>query len=524
MNDEYPRSAWCETCIQIDGQPIDFDSFPWVVKPLDSDAKRIAIRKGAQIGFSTALCVCRPIFDVFHNRSVLVIQPREIDAKDFQSKLIQVIDDLPSSMTDNVKARAGLIQFPDQGTRIYIRSSGSRATGIRSLGVDTVIVDEASAVKMQAFTQAMSRLDASKSKCFIALSTPTYPGTPISEQFIAGDQQLWMVTCEHCGEPKPLDWETSFQLYPDAPERSFIRCPACNYIRPENKRLWRAGWKPTAIAPAGVESYGVSQLVSHRVENKEIAEKAIAANRDVGGMKTFYNDQLGLEWIPNDSNRLHLWEIKKCIRPFANASVIPRDTSVMHLLAVDQGSIRSSFLVAKVEFPIGSNRHPVDCALMTLVAVGTTKESDWDAVRELQRDYCCWVTVADRAGSSKVLAQEFARSSRAAPTWLAQYVEDNSIAEFRESETASYPLVLVNRNWELAQYQQRFKQRKIALPNDLEESVVQQFANTMLEASGRRFVALGEDHYAHCCGYLEVALRLAVKHFSSSIRFTRRAS
>jgi hypothetical protein len=158
-----------------------------------------------------------------------------------------------------------------------------------------------------------------------------------------------------------------------------------------------------------------------------------------------------------------------------------------------------------------------------LVAVGTAKESDWDAIKELQRDYCCWVTVADRAGSSKVLAQEFARSSRV-PTWLAQYVDDNSVAEFRESETASYPLCLINRTWELAQYQQRFKQRKIALPNDLEESVVQQFANTMLEANGRRFVALGPDHYAHCCGYLEVALRLAIKHFSSSIRFTRRVA
>src|ERR1043165_7372972 len=148
MSDDYTRSAWCEACILIDGKPVDFNSFPWVVKPLDSHAKRIAIRKGAQIGCSVAMCHCRSIIDAFHGRNTLIIQPREIDAKEYQSKLIQIIEDLPPSMSDDVKARAGLIQFPSMGTRIYIKSSGSKTTGIRSLGVDTVIVDEASAVKM----------------------------------------------------------------------------------------------------------------------------------------------------------------------------------------------------------------------------------------------------------------------------------------------------------------------------------------------------------------------------------------
>lgn len=518
---ELSRSEWSEIFIpSVDGYPLNFNDFPWTMKPLDSDAKRIAVRKGAQIGFSVALCVCRALYDIYHGRNVLIVQPRQVDAKDFQTRLIGVINDLPDSMTEGVKAREGLIQFPEQGTKLYIRSSGSKTTGIRSIPADTVIVDEASAVKLQAFSQAMSRLDASKSKCFIALSTPTIPGTGISDLYLAGDQQQWLIGCLHCGDNRGIAWE-DFQLYSEAPERSFVRCPVCQTPRPDDKATWVGEWKATSEAPNDTESYTVNQLVSHRVSNKEIAEKAIAAHRDASSLKNFYNDQLGIEWLSQDANRLQNYHVRACVKPYRNLTTIPRDSSDVHLLGLDQGT-RNHFVVAKVSFLLGNNRPAIDAAILQVVAMGTTTESDWEAVRRIQRDYQCWVTVADRAGSSKILAQEFARTSPY-PTWLAQYIESSDLAEFRESEQASYPLVWLNRNWSLSQYQSRIKRQGIIFPADLEESWLNQITATTMDANGKRFVKLGDDHIAHCLGYVETALRLAIKHFEGRIKWTRRA-
>lgn len=514
------RSDWADFFIRIDGKPIDWQRYPWVVAPLDSNAKRIAVKKGAQIGFSIMLVV-RALYDCIEaGKNVMIVEPTQKDASDFQTRVIAIIDDIEETVRGEISAREGLIRFKDKGTNLYIRSSGGR-TSLRSVPVDTILVDEVSAIKSLKISQALSRLDASKDKTAIFVSTPDWPGKGISTMYLDGDQQLWVVKCEHCDEWKQLRWD-DFQLYEDSPERSFMRCPSCQTPRDEDKTRWLCRWQATSEAPVGYESYHVSQLASHTVSNRELADKAIQAHCHAELLRNWTNETLGEDWLPQDANRLQLFHVRACCKPYSNATMIPRDNSVCHVMGLDQG-IRNHFIIARVDWPYGSNKHPVDAALATVVAVGTTRESDWESVRQLQRDWCVWATVCDRAGSSKLLAQEFARSNRS-PTWLCQYNESADIAEFRESEAASYPLVLANRTWALSAYQQRLKARRIALPSDLDDAWLQQVVNTTLDTTGKRFIPTGDDHIAHSLAYCEIAIRLVVKHFAGNIRWTRRVS
>jgi phage terminase large subunit GpA-like protein len=520
MSNTISRSDWADYYIRIDGRPIDWGRYPWVLAPLDSSAKRIAVKKGAQIGFSVMLVV-RALYDCLQaGKNVMIVEPTQKDASDFQTRVVAIIDDVAESVRGQFHAREGLIRFKDKGTSLYIRSSGGR-TSLRSVPVDTLLVDEVSAIHALKLSQALSRIDASKDKTAIFVSTPDWPGKGISILYLDGDQRTWQVECHHCNTRSALRFE-DFQLYEEAPERSFLRCPTCQTPRPEDKTKWKCHWVATSEAPAGSESYHISQLASHTVSNRELADKAIQAHRHVDLLKNWTNETLGLDWLPQDANRLQVFHVRACIRPYANATLYPRDGATCHVMGLDQG-IRNHFVIARIDWPLGSNRHPIDAALATVVAVGTTKESDWEAVRQLQRDWGVWVTVCDRAGSSKILAQEFARSNRA-PTWLAQYVETADISEFRESDAASYPLCLVNRTWALSAYQQRFKQRKIALPSDLDDAWLQQIVNTTLDTSGRRFIQLGDDHIAHAMAYTEIGIRLVVKHFGGSIGWTRRTA
>jgi hypothetical protein len=521
MSNTVSRSDWAEACgITIDGRPVDFSVCPWTIAPLDSNARRIAVKKASQICVS-GMAICRALYDCLEDhKDVLIVQPRAADVKDFQTRVIGSIDSLPENVRGDFTAREGLVQFKDHGTKLYLRSSGGK-TSLRSVPVSTVIVDEASAVATLKLSQALSRLDAAKNKTFIAISTPDWPGRGISTLYLEGNQQVWTVLCQHCGEYKQLRWD-DFQLYDDAPDRSFQRCPVCQTPRPSDRTKWQCKWKATSEAPVGYESYHVSQLASHTVSDLELAQKATQAHRHVDLLKNWYNETLGEDWLPQDGNRLQLFHVRACANSYSNATQYPRDGATCHVMGLDQG-IRNHFVIARIDWPLGSNKHPIDAALATVVAVGTTKESDWDVVRQLQREWGVWVTVCDRAGSSKILAQEFARSNRA-PTWLAQYVETADISEFRESDAASYPLCLVNRTWALSAYQQRFKQRKIALPSDLDDAWLQQIVNTTLDTSGRRFIPLGDDHIAHALAYVEIGIRLVVKHFGSSVRWTRRTA
>src|SRR5690606_12008220 len=92
----------------------------------------------------------------------------------------------------------------------YWRTAGSRS-GLKSVPVDTLILDEYDEMPEGTLALARHRLDSSTAPVVRVLSTPTYPGAGIEPEYLAGDQRRYFLQCLECGTWQPLDWEKNVE-------------------------------------------------------------------------------------------------------------------------------------------------------------------------------------------------------------------------------------------------------------------------------------------------------------------------
>src|SRR5690606_20387807 len=76
----------------------------------------------------------------------------------------------------------------------YWRTSGSRA-GLKSVPADTLILDEYDEMPEGTLALARHRLDSSTEPQVRVLSTPTYVGAGIHQEYERGDQREFFILC-----------------------------------------------------------------------------------------------------------------------------------------------------------------------------------------------------------------------------------------------------------------------------------------------------------------------------------------
>jgi phage terminase large subunit GpA-like protein len=291
---------------------------PYVIEPLnnsgpESSVNKEAIRKSAQTGFTImAIAIVGSSIDTDPAGGILLVQPTDGALSDF------IADKLNPSIEQSVALKAKVrpqVSRSGEGSTTYLKRypGGSMALAIANSTADLrsktkrkIIKDEASEYPAdldgQGSPHAMiearyeSFLDTGDWK-EINISTPTVKGACyIDEQFNAGDQRYWHVTCAHCAEKFPFRFGPQFKFNDAFPYQAHYIAPCCGVVieAHEKKELVRGGeWIATAPGPGKFPSYHIDAMSSPFVPWDKIAERWIVAQGDPAKLKAFYNLTLG---------------------------------------------------------------------------------------------------------------------------------------------------------------------------------------------------------------------------------------
>lgn len=178
-------------------------------------ASFVVVMKGAQMGLSEwAINSAMHTADTGRagRGTSLYVQPGGENVGDFvQARVNPAIEQSPY-LASRVRL-SGSTRDPDKvGLRrigpgyTYWRTSGSRSA-MKSVPVDTLILDEYDEMPAGTLYLAQHRLDSSIAPLIRVLSTPTYPGAGIDPLYRAGDQRQYFLLCPECDTWQPLEWD-----------------------------------------------------------------------------------------------------------------------------------------------------------------------------------------------------------------------------------------------------------------------------------------------------------------------------
>jgi phage terminase large subunit GpA-like protein len=280
-------------------------------------APYVVVMKGAQMGLSEwAINVALHTGDTGRagRGTALYVQPGGENVGDFvQARVNPAIEQSPYLLS-RVRA-SGSTRDPDKvGLRrigsgyTYWRTSGSRS-GLKSVPVDTLILDEYDEMPAGTLALAQHRLDSSTAPLVRVLSTPTYPGAGIDPEYRGGDQRQYCLLCPECDTWQPLEWDKNVEREraTGRPHRVCVRCRES--LEATVALAWEqegvGEWRATA--PEGrYPSYHLSQLYRPGLDLEAVAASLSSSNETE--LREAWNQHLGLPFRrPADSCRSRSW-------------------------------------------------------------------------------------------------------------------------------------------------------------------------------------------------------------------------
>lgn len=151
----------------------------------------------------------------------------------------------------------------------------------------------------------------------VIISTPDQEHDAVHQEFLRGDQRVWMVKCEKCGERHELLWEymkwdtnekTKPDLYDFDELAKTIRmaCPHCDHEIKDNpierRKLTKGEWvAKNPNAPMSRRSYTWNAILPTWVNWRDLVEEFISAKKalswgDPQPLKAFITESLGQPW------------------------------------------------------------------------------------------------------------------------------------------------------------------------------------------------------------------------------------
>lgn len=299
------------SAIKIDGgNPLDFSRYPFVAEIVDKSPPRMTVIKGAQMGISLAM-VLKTLGKARRGttksgrkmRGVLYGFPSDRDVQDFsRARFAPMMANNPGQwkVSDDETDSAGLKQIGD--VFVYFRGIGQKGgsstrslSGIKSIPVDFVALDERDEMDDSRVDEVIHRLDGSLDPELACLSTPTLPGYGVDHDYVSSNQSAWMWRCAACNE-----WTCLEDTYPDciAEPREGVPHYLCSRCRGPLDRK-RGQWVPRKPDITDHLGYWPSQLCSPTKTAADILHAADEAVRN-GRMRAFYNQTLGRAYAEVD--------------------------------------------------------------------------------------------------------------------------------------------------------------------------------------------------------------------------------
>jgi hypothetical protein len=494
-----PIEKWVEGIRLISG-PFSFEGHEYQREILMSDAQRMCLRKGSQLGVTEAviLRILHGLLFGKYSQGALVLMPTVNDVQDYsKSRFGSLISDNEGiakyvSGTDSVslkKVRRSFLHL--RGARVTGKIEGIKKSSsqLKSIPCDVVLFDESDEMDSAMIDLALERLGHSSVKEEIYLSTPSIPDYGISKLYDESDQRVWAIRCGSCGTETVLEDEFPSCLVERA-DSSVYR--ACKKNKDHEIFPKDGHWIPKFPERSkDMTGYYISQLNSAYADLRKILRRFNdSSKRNIG---EFYNSVLGQAWISAE-NRLTVQDV------YANCGQSPMLTRANGpcCMGVDVG--------AMLHVVVGYKPREEVLQVCYLARV-----SSFNDLHDIAQRFNVGCAVIDIEPETRK-AREWANSEDF-PVFLCDYLE--TITEGKRWDEEKKTLK-VNRTESLDGVHDLVSSSGLLiLPRRCEE--VEEFAKELVntakvleedsETGSReyRYRKLGPDHYAHGSNYCILA-------------------
>jgi hypothetical protein len=305
--------------------PLRLDDFPYQVEPFYSDeiadAPEVCLRKGNQVGASTALwrwAVRR--CDQF-NETTIYFFPTATHVTDFGDERIEpsieASDYLLRRIPQGHTRRKGMKQIG--GGILHLRGLQSKV-GAQAVAAQAIVIDEYDSCPADSIADAERRLTGAAQTGhkprIRRIGRPSLPGYGIDAVFGESDQRQWHVTCPECGEVQLIEFAENLRWRSGAGGDRILRPGRDDYeVRKDIAEAWRACrsceaslegdpikqgvWKATAHGPGRGPGFHISRMI---VPYTDLAQIVIASRATkISEVEAFHNGDLGIPYAAADA-------------------------------------------------------------------------------------------------------------------------------------------------------------------------------------------------------------------------------
>jgi len=453
----------------------DWESRPYLEDVYDDLSKAIVIEKATQVGIST-LAVAKVLHGLKFRYTLGAIYylPTFSEMGDFEKfKVREMTRTDPELKPQDVQTEVENTRMKRIGKSfLYLRGTQNES-GVRSVPVDCVVLDEMDHIEPRIRKMALDRLGSSTLKEVIELSRPTVPNFGIDARFQESDQRYWLLTCPGCSKSVCLE-----ETFPECvSEQGWLQCPACHHQLDARQGEWVPKYPDRTL-----RGYHFSQLISPTVDLQEL----LRDYRTTRYLDVFYNSRLGLPYVEVES-RLD----KAMVLTFCSQEPLMDRSETPCTMGVDQGMD----LHVVISRPEGSRRR--------IVYLGILKE--WRELDDLMYRFKVKKSVVDALPEQRN-ARDFCRRHRG-KAFMSFY------NEHRKGDVAwddVEGIVQSDRTESLDEAFRRIRLGQVILPKF--HPLVDRFAEHLtmtakkLEEDDKGnaryvYVRLGDDHFAHAWNY-----------------------
>lgn len=275
----------------------------------DPDIERITLIKPVRVGFTTLLTATLASYVANEPSPILVVLPTEADARDYMVSDIEPTFDASPALrgllgTDGDEAGRNTLlsrRFPAGSLKLVAAKS---PRNLRRHTAKILLLDEIDGMEAGAegdpITLAERRTMSFAGRKIIAGSTPVFDHGPVSRLYAQSDQRVFEVPCPECGAFTEIMWR-HIVWQPDRPETAAYRCPECESLVPEARKVQMVSsgrWRATQGHVTGHAGFRLNALISPHANASwaKLAIEFLQAKNDPATLQTFTNTLLGEPW------------------------------------------------------------------------------------------------------------------------------------------------------------------------------------------------------------------------------------
>ena len=488
-----PLGEWaCDMPVILDGKPFTFERHEYLIEPYADSHPDQTFMKATQLGL-TSLAMLRAIYGARYRgfKGILYLFPSRSDVIDFsKGRVTPLIQDNEDTIGQWIRDTDAANIKQVWNSFLYFRGMRSR-TGLKSVPIDFLILDETDEAPQNAIDMAMERMAHSEFKEVLKLSNPTLPDYGIDKAFQETDQRYWLLKCPKCGEYTCLE-----DTFPDclleigcASAHDFKVIRACQKCHSElNPSIGQ--WVAKHPSIKDKRGYHFSQLFSYFVEPADILHQF----RTTNNLTDFWNLKIGNAYV-EAQNRLSIQEVLSLCGDEGIASSDPGPCS----MGIDQGKDLHAVIGKKHSYRLGK-----------LIHIGIYKH--WEELDRLMKVFNvsqCVVDALPETRNARAFAERF--KGRVFLNYYNQFQKGSYAWDEKRL------IVQCNRTESLDASHNEIMNSQIILPGQCE--ITREFAQHLHNVAKRLeeeeetgskryvYVKLGLDHFRHAYNYELMARR-----------------